>query len=710
MTRPNTTRAVVAALTATLLLAGCGGDDDHEADVSGDVGDVGDDGATDVEAGDVGHDGSDDADVSPDADVAPDADVDDTTPDVDDADTDDVEPDLPPPECESVEPPEPDAVDPEQRKFALTMFHFNVEYVIGGLEYVNPDTGELEPFLGLPFNVGWDNDRVEDYIIRDTLMPILELYDRHPTWRVTIEFQAYALEIMAQRHRDVLDLLRTLAQRGQVEVVSFHYAAQLFLGFPLEDQVRSLAATRQVFDENCVPLSGVVFNQEGQAGEGRQRLLVDEGYSIGVFPKNLWRYVRGETPWPVYSSEGGRLIVGPGGVDPESGIEVTWPFFDDGELRAVGGAGNPYTAPISPTDPARVAEYESQLEALEADGWKLTSIADYVHQVEGMGVEVRPAPPLLDGTWQPPSTESIHRWLGGRSQANVNDEEDNRVRSGNAVARMNVDATQVLRDAAAATGITDSAWDAELAEIWKALWHAQVSDASGVNPWRGEVLWCIALNEEVLARTAALRQEILSALGWDFVEVDLAARTALELDDLALPEPPDVTTPWFDVDVQAEGRTAEVTWFEGPDADEAVVVIRFSAGAACDGCDNRRLDVSFPWDATHLRYSPGLIEDEVREYSMESFTLSEGEAYLPLPNGLIGLTDGVWLIKDARTTHIAARIAPPDEHVRFIDAALRPETAPTWTFAVFRGTAEEALRRANRRNVDPIVYYSRTAD
>ena len=40
-------------------------------------------------------------------------------------------------------------------------------------------------------------------------------------------------------------------------------------------------------------------------------MLVDEGYEIGVYPRNLWGYVRHEeTPWPYYESEGGTLIVG----------------------------------------------------------------------------------------------------------------------------------------------------------------------------------------------------------------------------------------------------------------------------------------------------------------------------------------------------------------------------------------------------------------
>lgn len=174
--------------------------------------------------------------------------------------------------------------DVKQRKFAMSLFHFNIEYVIGGLDWQNKD-GSHTYFLDDIKNKGWDNARVEDFIVLESLLPMLEMYDKHPDWGVDIEMQAYMVEVMAQRHPTTLALLRKLAQRGQVELISFHYAAQLFLAFPKADLHRSLQRVREVFAQNCLPLSGVVFNQEGQAGEGRQKMLLEEGYKIGLFPK-----------------------------------------------------------------------------------------------------------------------------------------------------------------------------------------------------------------------------------------------------------------------------------------------------------------------------------------------------------------------------------------------------------------------------------------
>ena len=306
---------------------------------------------------------------------------------------------VPPELCEPAPPLEPPPPSLELKRFSLALFHYNVEYVIGGLRYID-DYGMPQYILnnrGLA--EGWDDDAVEDWIITETLDPILRLFEAHPTWGVDIELQGLMVEVMAARHPEVLDRLRRLNHRGQVELISFHQSAQLFLAFPVEDLRRSVERTKEVFAAHCLRLSPVVFNQEGQAGPGRQRRLVEWGYEIGVYPKNLWRYAQGDGPfWPWYRSEEGDLIVGPGAIDPASGIEVSWSFFDDGELRSVPEGINPYTAPLANQSEARVRAYEERLLALEAEGHKITTIGDYVAHLRAQEVNQPEAPALVDGS------------------------------------------------------------------------------------------------------------------------------------------------------------------------------------------------------------------------------------------------------------------------------------------------------------------------
>ncbi|MSP91991.1 MAG: hypothetical protein EXR79_09370 [Myxococcales bacterium] len=595
---------------------------------------------------------------------------------------------------------------PQRKKFGLALFHYNVEYVIGGLEATGPD-GKPMWFMDNPKNAGWTDAKTEDYIVRETLLPILQLYDKHPGWGVNIELQSYLVEVMAARHPATLALLRTLAQRGQVEIVSFHHNAQFFLAFPRDDLDRSIVRVKEVFAQHCLPLSGAVFNQEGQAGEGRQRALLDHGYSVGVFPKNLWRYVhkQADSFWPLYTSEAGDLIVGAGGVDPAAGVDVAWTFLDDGELRAVTDKPfqmNPYFAPRAPHAPERVAEFEAQLAALEAAGYVHLGITDYVRHLKARGVQPKPAPPLLDGTWQAPSTKSVRQWMGGQGLW-FTTEADNRVRTGNAEARMWVATLQVLHDLALAAGKAGTS-AGPLRKARELLWRAQVSDTSGINPWAGEVAFGIAANEQARAIAQVEANALAQTLGKVGGHVDLNARTLvfgpapLEAKFRGEPKPPLALT------VTAPGRDVAVQWTR---ADSAATGERWRVTVEgkpkCADCADRLVEVAFPRTAATLAYSPALLDAEVRTYPLAAFEFSQGEAWLPLANGLIGLGDDWWVIKHVRSVHVAARVAPDSPFITFHDGTAPDTQTTVWTFEIVHGSAAVALAVANRLNVWPIV-------
>lgn len=608
------------------------------------------------------------------------------------------------------------APDPKRKKFALSLFHFNLEYVIGGLEMQDAD-GTKHLFLDKAINAGWTDAKVEDYIIRETFLPILQLYDKHPTWGVDLELQGRFVDAMAARHPDALELLRKLAQRGQAELISFHLNDQLFLAFPKEDLHRSIAAVRATFTKHCLPLSGVVFDQEGQAGEGRQKMLLDEGYTIGVFPKNLWDYVHSGSNtagyWPLYSSEGGDLIVGPGGLDKAAGIDLAWNFFDDGELRAVGktaaGPFNPYFAAEAPHDPARIAEFEQELLQTEAQGYYLTRVSDYVRHLKAAGLQAKPAPALLDGTWQAPSTDSIHRWLGGRGNIDAifKVEQDNAVRTGNVLARHKVAALQRLVDDPKYANLLG-----DMAALWALVFRSQVSDCSGVNPWYGEVQFGLQTNQEILQKVIALLAKVHKNFTGS-VRVDLATGQVQVLDK-NVPPPGSLEVDPGTGPVEAP-LAITVTTLDRPHAEIWQTVakdrwrLQIQLGVATcqpDDCepDVRVASVQFARKQDAIEYSPGLLEDVVRTYPFSSFSFSKGEAWLPLPNGLLGLGDGWYAIKHTTTVHLAARVAPGSQTFDFVDETLPANVQATWVFEVFHGSQADALKLATRLNISPIVW------
>ena len=153
-------------------------------------------------------------------------------------------------------------------------------------------------------------------------------------------------------------------------------------------------------------------------------------------------------------------------------------------------------------------------------------------------------------------------------------------------------------------------------------------------------------------------------------------------------------------------RDPVATWYEY-DATRFRLEIAFGPATSeddCDPCDPRLVDVRFARTGETIAYSPGLIEDEVRTYTFDDFSLQSGEFYLPLPNGLVGLGGDLWVIKHVREQHIAARLAPEEDTVAFIDATPQVLTEDIWVFDVFMGTAEEALALANRINTWPMVW------
>ena len=93
-------------------------------------------------------------------------------------------------------------------------------------------------------------------------------------------------------------------------------------------------------------------------------------------------------------------------------------------------------------------------------------------------------------------------------------------------------------------------------------------------------------------------------------------------------------------------------------------------------------------------------------HELSDFNLLMDHLYLPLPNGLIGLGNGWYAIKDTQYNHIAARFTP-NPSIDFIDRALQSDTPGRWQFHVIQANADQALDIANQINIHPILYYQR---
>lgn len=575
----------------------------------------------------------------------------------------------------------------EERKFALAMFHFNVQYVAGGLRGFLP--------LGLDgFFTDWEMsaEEVEDMIIVESFEPVLDLYLRHPGWGVDLELQSYFLEVMAERHPLVLTKLRTLAERGQADIVSFHYSDQLFIGYPRAAWETSMLRTEDVFEDLDLDRSNTVFCQEGQGAVGMAAAMAEYGYDLMVWPKNLWIYQHGDfDAHPYYTFGDVELIVGAKGVDYTDGddtLQMTWTFLDDGEKLATCDF-DPYFPPVFKENAACLNEYETRLEDLEADGWDIATSAEYLAGAKGMGIEPETLPPLLDGTWQPDSTNGPFRWLGGAGLWRT-DERDNDVRTLCEIAYREAMAAEV---AVAESGIEGA--DA-LSETWRILNLGMVTDGTGINPYKGEIGYAISHCGEAARRARALIEEAKDSSGITTARIDTAAGT-FELDA----EPPDdpaeaLEVAPYDVTVEAARRAFETQWFQtqtSPPVYRLDVLFDDDAG--------REVSVTFAGDADDLIFSSALADDVPLIYSRDDFVFVEWP--MPLPNGWLNLGGDWWVVKDMAYTHIAAFVRTDSGEVRFEDDTVTPKTPVQWRFYLVNGSMDEALDFANGLNVTPTL-------
>ena len=557
-----------------------------------------------------------------------------------------------------------------QQKYALGVFHYNLQYVAGG----------MLGFWAIPnAELDLDNDAMEDLIITESFSPVIDLYEKHPSWGVDIELQGYFLDALAARHPTVLAKLRKLAKSGQIDAGSDHDSDQLFIAYPAESWRRSQALTQATFTKYDIPLSRTVFCQEGQAGEALAPRMNELGYRNMIWPKNLWSYQHGDEPAEPLYAFGDIFLVQGGRGASGSGVEITWTFMDDGELLATGDL-NPYFPDIFRHKPEAVKKYEDQLFALEAQGYAIVTVDKYVDAVKDV-VPHAPVPPLFDGTWQPKSTTGVLRWLGGKGI--WPGERDNEVRSVGALAQREL----VAAETAAKSAGLDARFDLDAA--WRLLALGQVTDASGINPFRGEVEYGIAHCTEALriARDVIVRAK--AEVGEQSVSIEpelgnMTGGSAPELRGVA-------SEAAFDLVIDGGDRESGVEW-ELVEPGHHRVEISFGVGTAT------KVSVSFPGDLEdELITTRALADDALAKYRRSDFGFESFQ--LALPTGLVSLGKQRFLIKDQARVHLAAKVTRESGEVEIRDETLPDGEGATWVFHVIDGSPERALAAARAVNV-----------
>lgn len=542
-------------------------------------------------------------------------------------------------------------------KYAVGLFHFNLQYVAG--DY-----------------------RIENRIIRESLYPVLQFFKRHPAYKADIEIQGYAIEVLAEEHPEVLKLLKKLVKNGQIELVIAHYSDQFFIAYPALDLQRSIEISDEILAQHGLRRSRVFFGQEIQWSPALATALQGK-YDVVVTSADPHGYYRGKTEPLVnvhYGKDSILAWIG-GGSKNLTNLAWTWSFLDDGEVfNTTDYNSNFYRVPEQ--ERKNVAQFEK----LKNEGYRFVTISELVNMVKKDAAYKIPDYPFVpEGTWNMP-VGGPFLWMG-KQRSGV--ETDGITRSLSYELRGKILLAEKLIAEAKKRGYNVSDLKQMLLKAWRHLLLSEVSDSSGWTPLLVEVQY--TANE--VADAMMIVRKILDQL-----------RGMLKM-----------TRKPVLVDTRS-GRITAMTEMKEPGSHAAHLPVSFSVRAGeykvevrqfrenlyrldihCARPEDGIVEIAFQTAEQGLIYSPGCGENGMVEIPTDL----KHDPILALANGFLYLGNGFNLIKDCTVEHLAATWRVKQKKVVFREELHADNPGTRMRFYILKGSAEEGLVAANRLNVWP---------
>lgn len=324
-------------------------------------------------------------------------------------------------------------------------------------------------------NFGWV---VED-VHRRAYQPMLEALERHPGVRLALHYTGPLLEWLASEHPDVLDRLRALVERGQVEILGGGYFEPVLASLPERDRLSQLTRMADEVERLFGRRPTTAWLAERVWEPDLPTSLVRAGYRSTILDDAHFRAgaIREDAMWGPYTTEdqGSLLTV----FGTEQGLRYRIPFRpvddviahlrdhatdDGGRVGTMGDDGEKFGAWPSTWEHCwgREGWVDRFFEALEANaGWLTTTTpSDWLAGHSPLGRAYIPVGSYAEmGEWALPADEgaAFHqaveqaraqdrpevRWLRGASWRNfqvkyreVNDLHKRMLRVSNKVAAM----------------------------------------------------------------------------------------------------------------------------------------------------------------------------------------------------------------------------------------------------------------------------------
>jgi hypothetical protein len=548
----------------------------------------------------------------------------------------------------------------EDTHFVVTYFHFNVQWRCG------------DPV-------------VEDRIINGSIRNLLNFYYENPQFKFTFEIQGYAIELMSQDYPEILDIIKKLTERGQMELVVTHYSDQLFIAYPLLDLTKSIEMSHDILKRHNIRRSNVFGAQESQWSPVLPEIMEKFDYDIYVGKNRVFeafadmgnfRHKYKETcVWETeWNDESIYVVLNKNSrVDDEDDTKTLfydWSHFGDGERVNTGCNDNDFQFVEG-----HQKKFENKLEGYEEKDYKFLTISELVYTTleKDLGTHtIEEIPCCMQG--------DEYIWTGKKFHDYENDTVVNTL---GYRARTSLLALETIIKVAENNNLDISEEKELLDDLWKELLLCEVTDGRGWYPHEVEVDYCITKAENVITICKETAQELLSQL-------DMNSNVLIETDgnniheDFILPQYENVDSP-ISFNISCETYSYNCYKYS-----ESLFLLEL----VLNPTNSENVSVSFNIFEGNRCYSPLGMNTYM---DIEKF--SESELSLMLANGWIYLGSDVSLIKICTTRHVSMGLT--NTSVVFKEDMLEEEVI--YQFFIFFGEKEDAIEFANNLNVSPHI-------
>jgi hypothetical protein len=576
------------------------------------------------------------------------------------------------------------------------------------------------------------NYEVERTILNESLREMVTMFDRHPTWKYTIEIQAYAVERLLNEpdaFPGILEMLQRQNGREQLELICGVYSSQILNAYPADALNLSVRLTKEILDEANLTRSRAMLFQEGQYApglthmlntgnwEGTDTVIISEQQLMDFWP--AWQ-AKPPSDVPLFVSElnGKSHYILRYDYLPrvEAGMYHGWMYWSDAEL-AIEYDHTPEGKTEFAVDPDRLANFEAHYANLERLGNTFMTVEEWVTHCLTTG-HVRDLGHYQVSThWGPTKYNTCFTWFGDNS-GNVDDGD---MLASNYRGRNVLMATLALNDTyysqlpPASQMIVNEC----LNQAIRSMLLAMVTDTTGINPNPMEREYGYANILTVFQNCSQVVDEFVSQIpelnGLDRIQINLADGSLNFNPQLKVQYNSGNLTNFTDflpldftwqTNIQAPQIVARNATFNATDLlnqqfNMIELRVDFPGG---NNWSIRETDVAirFAGAVNQILYCPPMVEDfHVRVNRSDYTTENILNFHLPLSNGLIFIPDaegsnsGFAIIHNVSQYHIAPL---------WTTTAVTYQTgkcvfpAPFQFFLVPNTTIEDAKLLANRVN------------